>query len=490
MELTPRTAFPPQPTVEHLVTVFRRIESGSIIIPAFQRTFVWGRAQILELLESVVNGFPIGSVLLWRSEADALKRSDSVDIPFPRKTINYPVYYVLDGLQRLSTLYGVFHFGTTTTNRNFDVAYDLDILEFRHRDELESGLVSLVRLSSLFSPRALLDVQSKLLKSPHADRYIERLLWLQGRFQDYMLPIVTISEKDVEDVVKIFERVNSTGLRLSRVDFMRAITWSSAFDLGHAIEEIQSRLEETEFELQDDSIVKCLALKLGLEPEAESLLKLREFSPHRLSGAVDETWEDLRRTIGFFHDEMNLYSSSFIPYEGQILAVFNHFNKLGTLPRRTMEMLKAWVLASSFVEILQGRPDHYVARMIRKAGDAAFFDDIPHWVERAEKEPIGHRRLIRGKALSAAFVMLLVCGRARSITSGEVIEVQEYTRDFDSSLFMPVIGLKKLQKWQGEGIYSAKTVGNSLLCPPGDRAVMRGVSSLEAFIRSMHHDRR
>jgi uncharacterized protein with ParB-like and HNH nuclease domain len=54
----------PQPSVWHLVTLFRQISSGEVRIPAFQREFVWSDKQILDLLESVTDGFPIGSLLL------------------------------------------------------------------------------------------------------------------------------------------------------------------------------------------------------------------------------------------------------------------------------------------------------------------------------------------------------------------------------------------------------------------------------------------
>ena len=61
---------PPSPEVQYLPAIFRRIQSGDIRIPAFQRDFVWNEAQILELLESVYRGFPIGSALLWKVESN------------------------------------------------------------------------------------------------------------------------------------------------------------------------------------------------------------------------------------------------------------------------------------------------------------------------------------------------------------------------------------------------------------------------------------
>jgi len=109
-----RSAYPPQPSVEHLTTIFRRIDSGKIVVPAFQRTFVWELADIIALLESVYKGYPIGRLLLWAVDHDFLRVSDSSEIPFPKSKPEFPLSYVLDGLQRLSSLYGVFHFGDRT----------------------------------------------------------------------------------------------------------------------------------------------------------------------------------------------------------------------------------------------------------------------------------------------------------------------------------------------------------------------------------------
>lgn len=43
------------------------IKKGEVKIPQFQRKFVWKDEQALELLDSVANGYPIGSILLWKT---------------------------------------------------------------------------------------------------------------------------------------------------------------------------------------------------------------------------------------------------------------------------------------------------------------------------------------------------------------------------------------------------------------------------------------
>jgi uncharacterized protein with ParB-like and HNH nuclease domain len=53
-----------------LSTILDHIDSGHMALPQFQRGYVWDEKQVLELLESVSRGFPIGSLLLWRVEQE------------------------------------------------------------------------------------------------------------------------------------------------------------------------------------------------------------------------------------------------------------------------------------------------------------------------------------------------------------------------------------------------------------------------------------
>ncbi len=45
--------------------LMRRIEDGDIKIPAFQRGYVWNQQQVIDILDSIYNDYPIGSILLW-----------------------------------------------------------------------------------------------------------------------------------------------------------------------------------------------------------------------------------------------------------------------------------------------------------------------------------------------------------------------------------------------------------------------------------------
>ena len=65
----------PQPSVDRIDDLAKRILTGDIYLPKFQREFVWEKQQVLDLLDSVARNYPIGSVLLWQSKQEL--RSES-----------------------------------------------------------------------------------------------------------------------------------------------------------------------------------------------------------------------------------------------------------------------------------------------------------------------------------------------------------------------------------------------------------------------------
>jgi len=85
--------------METTSTLLTKIENKEIVLPEFQREFTWKRKQTLELVDSLLKEYPIGSLLLWKTkEVPALKNMPNFE-PDGR------VEVLLDGQQRLTALY-------------------------------------------------------------------------------------------------------------------------------------------------------------------------------------------------------------------------------------------------------------------------------------------------------------------------------------------------------------------------------------------------
>ncbi len=457
-----RRSFPPQPSVEHLTTLFRRIDAGDIVVPAFQRAFVWGAGEMLSLMESVNEGYPIGSLLLWSADEEILKISTSEDIPFPPLAAEMPVNYILDGLQRLSTLYGAFHYEPEVHHKSFDIHYDLTFDRFIRGDDARDLTYETVPMSSLFKPKRMLEIQRKLIEGGAYEAELDNLTALQSRFQEYMIPIVTLPQREVEEVVTIFERVNSTGTRLSRVDFMRAVTWSREFDLNEAIDDVKSSLESEGFEIDDDTIVKAMGQKFDLDPVPDSLLKLRSQNAGELRDTIPAIVSDFRHVFEFLRQELGIYSEEFVPYEGQFLALLKAFSEFGGFDIQRREFLSSWFLRLSFEEALQGRPDHHVANLVKSLIQQLYEGGRSIRSLTIDENTFVRRRMLKGKSLTSAICVMMAQSEPLDIITGERIDPFDITSAYDSNRFVPVFEVEEIEKFTGSSV-SSKVPANVIL---------------------------
>jgi hypothetical protein len=82
-------------------TILDQIDLGSIELPGFQRGYVWNREQVRAFMDSLYRRHPVGSLLVWvtSSAAARVRHGDTVS--------HDTVHLLLDGQQRVTTLYGV-----------------------------------------------------------------------------------------------------------------------------------------------------------------------------------------------------------------------------------------------------------------------------------------------------------------------------------------------------------------------------------------------
>ena len=450
----------PAPEVQYLPALFRQVQQGQIRIPAFQREFVWSEAQVIELLESVFKGFPIGSLLFWKVHEPILRVESFAQNPFPILPEKYPMSYVLDGLQRLSALYGVFHNVDDLTPSIFNVVFNLDEQDFLHFDPRDLPK-RFIRLSSLFSPKQFLESQRQLSSEPRADELLDRAVNLHATFQQYLIPTVTISDRPVTDVVAMFERINSTGTRLNAVDFMRAITWSEDFDLNAQIAELEKRTLGVGYEIPPETLVKIIAVILNKPPIAENMLELRELPPDSLKAGVKSSELAILRTIRFLADRFRIMSYDYVPYEGQMLVLTKIFHNLGDSGKDDLGHVESWFWTVSFNEEFRGKPDHFIARTLQRA-DRFLQGQVTALAERLSLTPADliERRFIRGKALSGAIAALFAVSNARSLITGQVISPGAYMAEFSAANYEGILPVEALPPGAAQRTGSNKILAN------------------------------
>lgn len=85
-------------SVDHLLN---DVKNGRIGLPDLQRPFVWTDSKVRNLLDSMLKGYPIGYIMLWKSPEnyDAINHIGDNEKAFKR-----PADLVIDGQQRLTAL--------------------------------------------------------------------------------------------------------------------------------------------------------------------------------------------------------------------------------------------------------------------------------------------------------------------------------------------------------------------------------------------------
>lgn len=338
------------PNAEKIDRLIKRIDSGDIRVPAFQRAYVWKQNQILELLDSIVTNYPIGSILLWYT-SERLKHTRNIaGYKIPDTKIEYPVNYVLDGQQRISSIYAVFSNKTQqdentdqyNPNLNiFEIYYDFVSKKFKPLSEVTTSMDSVIYLKNLIDTTKLIPALSNLNPSFHTEASE-----LCSKFLNYEIPVVTIKYRTKEEVGIIFERINNTGTKLSTVDLMTAWTWTDDFHLLEATNELTLELEDKGFgTIPYNIILQAISAVIKNDTTTQSVLKLTGES-------VRDNWGNfcisIKKAIDFLSTELNCINSDFLPFIQQLVALTKFYSIAGTENAESLIALKQWFWRTSF----------------------------------------------------------------------------------------------------------------------------------------------
>lgn len=95
----------PEPQTRTFTTLISEIEKGQIKIPQFQRDFVWTLQKSAGLIDSIIKGYPIGTLIFWKTKERLRSIRNIGNHSLPEPENGESIDYVLDGQQRLTSLY-------------------------------------------------------------------------------------------------------------------------------------------------------------------------------------------------------------------------------------------------------------------------------------------------------------------------------------------------------------------------------------------------
>ncbi|MBQ7544530.1 MAG: DUF262 domain-containing protein [Synergistaceae bacterium] len=255
---------------EVLTELLHDIHEGKIQLPEFQRGWVWDDLRIRKLIASISQGYPMGVITLMRHDSSALKFGHRPLNGAERKGQSLD-YLILDGQQRLTSVYCAAYSGNPTvlqeddgkdtgryyyininkwlaadddrveaifsvpkdrklkTNFNRDVQLDLSTSELEYEHEM-------FPLSLAFNSKGQVKWGDGYKKYHH---YSEEFIEKYNRFIEevidpmtsYKLPVIRIEEATPEAVCKVFEYINTGGIILTVFELLTASFAAKEFNL-------------------------------------------------------------------------------------------------------------------------------------------------------------------------------------------------------------------------------------------------------------------
>ncbi|MFF4494059.1 GmrSD restriction endonuclease domain-containing protein [Streptomyces sp. NPDC001546] len=441
-----------------VLNIVTRIENQEIALPDFQRDFVWDPTRTAELIGSVMSRYPVGTLLFWEQGEGQPFASRSFD-GAPSSTRKSPSVLVLDGQQRLTSLYQAL---TGSGDERYFIKVDefVDIPSRTVREvpdvNFEQAIFSIPatarnsrkaqRVTRAHLPIAdvhkfddwlddyadavgddpqvpLTAKEAKSLYREMRDKYISPL-------KTYGLPVLTLpSSTSMDAVCTIFETLNRTGKPLGPFELLTARFFPQGVNLRDLWDEGEANHKSLkEFRIDPYNILQAICLRVRGTAQRSDVLK-------KLNGdEIKEHWSSA--TAGFagvidmLQSDCGVTSQKWLPY-GMILtpmaAVWDHLKELKPLERsQALRRLQQFFWASTFTT-------NYDQGANSQMG--ADYSRLSRWVisgdgeapEAVSELPINATTLrtasVRRKALYSGLMCLLIKNKAADFHTGQSMTV-------------------------------------------------------------------
>ncbi|WP_223426891.1 GmrSD restriction endonuclease domain-containing protein [Tateyamaria pelophila] len=215
------------PPIHHLI---QEIDMGNLGLPDLQRPFVWKRARIRDLFDSLYQGFPAGYFLFWNTP----KKIDSHSIGIQTDTRENQKM-IVDGQQRLTSLYAVMKgkpiLNEASEEQLIRIAFNPLTEEFSVANASSDNNPAFIsnisdiwtsgKGSFFFINEFIQNLKESQDIDSHQESQIAENIQQLENIRNYQFSVLVLSaELDVDTVAEIFQRINAGGIPLNSADFI------------------------------------------------------------------------------------------------------------------------------------------------------------------------------------------------------------------------------------------------------------------------------
>ena len=453
-------------------SLITEIENGGIKIPQFQRDFVWTIEQAASLLDSIFKGYPIGTFIFWgtREKLRCIRNLGKLDIP-PTKD-GYPTKYVLDGQQRLTSLYvsikgekieqkgRLIDFGNLFVNLAANESKDEPIIV---TDTSNIDPDSVVKFTDLIA-EAGGGLYTKYQKySSIIDRY-------RTNFKGYSFSVINVADAPIDVATEIFTRINIGGKPLSVFEIMAAKIYDEKrnFDLAEKCDEICTELSDKHYEIPPIRILQAVAICMVGDCDKTHILKLDK---DKFINIWDNVIDAFKRSVDFFRLVFRIPVSQLLPYDSLLIPFTYFFYKHPDRPIGNMQLLLQdffWRVA--LTTRYQSSLETKIAQDI-KAIDLILKEEKPNYDTPIDITPeyiLSHGYFYVGSAFIKALLCLLAYQEPKSFVDDSKVTIENSCLKQSNSKnyhhFFPKSFLKKqnIDEWKINNIINITIVDDFL----------------------------
>lgn len=338
----------PKPDSKHYSELISDIQKGIIKIPKFQRDFVWSIEKTAQLLDSILKGYPIGTFILWQTDErmNEIKKIGNQEIPDTPE--GNKVQYVLDGQQRITSLYAAYLGAKIQKNGEkkitdysqiyVDLDQDIedDDVQVITSEKPEGDWISLSDILNFMGRMS--EIQKK-----HSVQNFQKIYTYANAFNTYDFSTVLLRKESIDSAIEVFTRINTGGQTLTLFEIMSAKTYDEEqnFDMQDKWLDFIKNLAEKKYEGVSSSIILSL-LSLILSKTKECKRKtILKIDKAEIVTTWDEAISALEHSIDYFRTCFGMPVSQLLPYDVLLVPFayffFHHKDKPGADQRRYLE---------------------------------------------------------------------------------------------------------------------------------------------------------
>ncbi len=289
--------------------ILSNIKYNQYSLPEFQRGYVWRREDVRGLFDSLYRRYPVGGFLVWTTQPDP-------DMVRGGATSGAAVKLLLDGQQRATSLYGVirgeapaFFHGDENAFRGLYFNVESQTFEFYGPVKMRDDPLW-VSVTEVFKTDDVMKIVEGM--ATHIDdmkimlEYGSRLNKLQN-IRDIPLHIEEISGEDrtIDEVVEMFNRVNSGGTKLSSADLALARLCAHSPDVRNELLRLLNEWRGAGYYFRQEWLLRCATAVATNRASFSSLrdVPVSEFSValKKAAGSIDFLLNLLRSRLGIDH---------------------------------------------------------------------------------------------------------------------------------------------------------------------------------------------